>query len=222
VTLCCRVETAPSGVTWVSALPVIHDEWAQFVRSEAFFDDVHWPHAQRPVAGGDAVLARTGYRWRDRHRAVTGVTWDEAQAFCRYSQGRLPWLVEWQAFAAAAAALARSHASTLRSWLPVEHHGAFGCTRGFEWCGDAHHRIAAGPHAYAEPPLRRRLTGGPGCLVPTSHDARLGFRVAFEDAPFPCATRVADWALIDLPLATKPETPRATARVAPIHRRWGS
>jgi hypothetical protein len=215
------VRTVAADVAWISALPVTFEQWASFVRSEEFFNDTHWLHAPRPAGEGDTLLARVGYRWRDRHRGVVNVTWDEAQAFSRYSKGRLPWLAEWQAFAAAVDALTRSQTKVLQSWLPADCRGTFGYTRVFEWCGDVYHRTVLGPHARAESPLRRRLSGGPNCMVPSSHHAHLGFRVAFEDTHFPCATRVADWAVIELPSPTR-DPSSAVARAVECPGEWGT
>jgi hypothetical protein len=201
VTLCCQVRTPRAGTAWVAALPASMEDWGAFVRAGEYFDAAHWEGGRfAGAAGGDAVLARIGYRWPTRHEPVGAVTWSEARAFCASRGGRLPWLHEWRELGSAVARLDAGQIACLARWLPEgRRHQIDGAQSVLEWCGDWYNPAALGPGVRAEGPPRRRITGEPGCMVPASFDPRLGFRVAFESVPAPCSTGVADWELVEPP-----------------------
>ncbi len=197
--LCCRLDTLSAGTAWVSALPVCLEDWGQFVRSGEYFNDAHWQHPRRRAPGADAILARIGYRWPDRHRPVGSITWHEAQAYSAASGGRLPWLEEWQALRAAFSRLDWMQMRGVKSWLPEAGRESFGSACDMEWCGDPYNATALGPHVRAERPLRRRITGGPECMVPDAHHERLGLRVAFEKTSAASRSYATGWEWIEPP-----------------------
>ncbi|MFP3949290.1 MAG: formylglycine-generating enzyme family protein, partial [Longimicrobiales bacterium] len=92
---------------------VTNDDFAEFVREGGYRDREHWtallgdptaPEADEALRG---FVDRTGLpgprQWQGQsvpdgrgEHPVTGVTWYEAAAYCRYRGGRLPTLFEWE------------------------------------------------------------------------------------------------------------------------------
>jgi len=149
----------------ISPVLVTKVEFAQFVRTDAYFCQDFWPlGAEPPEAGGDALLRRLGFRWKDRERPVTGVSWYEATAYCKWRGGRLPYYPEWQKLVASA---------LIGSARP-------------EWCSDWYNPHMTGPKARpVSMPYEKRVAGwNRGDRANPSYTGHsFGFRVVFDEPP---------------------------------------
>jgi hypothetical protein len=219
--LCRRVETRAAGRAWVSALPVSAHDWASFVRSGAIADAAYWPDGRPRTVSADSILTRIGYRWADRDRPVGAITWDEAHAYCVHAGGRLPWWEEWQALEVAFGRLESGQMGRLAEGL-LDAHREIAGDRGCEWCADPYSPHAHGPNVVPEPPLRRSITGPPGRLVPSHHDRRVGFRVAFDVVTSTCGIGVEGWEWVDVASPHEGQDADESRRTAPPHRRFHS
>ncbi len=148
------------------ALLVTYDQFAEFIKTEGYFRPEYWhpdvrrhfweKHLGRVGFGGDDVLRRIGFRWNARRLPVTGVSWFEADAYCKSVGGRLPWSNE-----------ADGPPTSLKN-----------VSEPAEWCGDWFNSKARGPYVQPEPPLRRRVANwSDNSAVPELTDSSIGFRV---------------------------------------------
>jgi hypothetical protein len=123
----------------IAQRPVTSAEFAQFIRSGKYRDRQYWdvpPSVEALKA--DVILRRVGFSWPDRATTVKGVTWYEADAYCRAFGARLPYSDELEAW----------FSRSLRPAPLVP-----------EWCGDYYNPAARGPFAYPTPSLQRRVVG---------------------------------------------------------------
>ena len=201
--LSCRIHTQAAGRAWVAALPVSIEEWGLFVRTREYFNDAHWEGGRfAGASGGDAALTAVGFAWVRRHARVGAVTYCEAQAYCTSRGGRLPWLQECRSLDAAFQCLDRGQVDRMAAWLPEDRRTEFWRPVGHpEWCGDWFNATADGPDVRAEGPLRRRITADPWCMVSTSRNPHLGFRVAYPRVLGAYGSDVAGWEWIEPPTA---------------------
>jgi formylglycine-generating enzyme required for sulfatase activity len=144
---------------------VTFEQFAHFVREERYFQKEYWHqdarrnfwdlYLGREGFGGDEVLRRIGFRWPTRNMPVTGVSWFEADAYCKFAGGRLPWFYELV-----------DQTNATSSSVP-------------EWCGDWFHSKAHGPDVNPESPLRRRIVNWHESqnAVPELTSGPIGFRV---------------------------------------------
>jgi formylglycine-generating enzyme required for sulfatase activity len=137
------------------------EQFSNFIREGRYFRPEYWDRDVRhqfrqaqpghKIVGGDEILRRIGFRWNTRLLPVTGVSWYEADAYCRSVGGRLPWSYE----------LATQSEDIA------------------EWCADWFNSKAQIPNVNPEPPLRRRVANWPdaGGAVPELTSGSIGFRV---------------------------------------------
>ena len=197
--LCRKVLIPDTGTAWITVRPADTEAVGEFVRSRKYFDASLWSLGRFDgEAGGDAVLSRIAYRWPDRHLAAAGLSWGEADAFCRSLSGRLPWFREWQALEKELSCLDiaafKPHGvnTTMASWLAGHRPAAQG-----EWCADWYNPNGMGPGVYPEAPLRRRTTRPPWCMAPKpSADRGLGFRICFDQPGSVWSTGLDGWELV--------------------------
>ncbi len=137
-------------------------QFAEFVRSGAYFDEKLWePRSPSLPVGADEVLRRIRFRWSERHKPVTNVTWLEAAAYCRYKNGALPQSADAE----------RARAAEGKRDI-------------VEWCAQWYSAVSDGPGVRPEPPPRRRVVGlTPPCADPLWFGATLGFRVELTERP---------------------------------------
>jgi formylglycine-generating enzyme required for sulfatase activity len=104
--------TAPLEDYLIDRLEVTNAQYAEFVDADGYARHDYWSdHADAVLAGASDVRARlldrTGMpgprEWTGqqppaelREHPVTGVSWYEAAAYCRFRGGRLPTLFEWE------------------------------------------------------------------------------------------------------------------------------
>ncbi len=144
------------------SLLVTLDEFAEFVRTEAYFVDAHWDCLSPDrIEGGDSILRRLGYRWERRNLPVVGVTWFEADAYCRWRGGRLPLARE-----------AQSRRGSPPNGPP-------------EWCYEWYFLGAEGPDVFPEAPPRKRIAGWGAreCAAPHAKNVPVAFRVIRQPLP---------------------------------------
>ena len=148
--------------TQVSPSLVTYEQFADFIRTERYFNPKLWENlAPAPKCGGDEVLRRIEFYWDDRHQPVVGVSWLEAATYCKAYGGRLPW---------------RQEILAQRQLLPP------GRRIPAEWCGDWYNPFADGELVRPDPPPRRRVEGWEEheCAVPDLTGEPIGFRVVRE------------------------------------------
>lgn len=135
----------------------------QFVRllvTEDYFREELWSRlAAHPHGGGDAILRRLDFNPGTAQQPVTGVSWYEADAYCRSAGGRLP--------------------STEELGHVRRQIGA----RVPEWCDDWYNPKATGRNVFPEPPPRKRVAGWPEAdsAAPDVIGCPFAFRVAFDE-----------------------------------------
>lgn len=180
IRLCLRVD-GPDGIVWVGVTPVTRDDWASFVRREAYFNPRWWLGATPEDADGDGLLRRTGFDWATRGAAVTGADWYEACAYCRAAGGRLPYMSEYNALTAYMTR--RVPLGALRARFPEALSTPAGHrVPGGEWLADWYHPAAHGPDVMPDHTRRRRLGGGPLAAAAAHVRARpFGFRVVLPE-----------------------------------------
>lgn len=139
--------------------PVSAGEFALFIREGEYFKPRHWNAlAVVRVPGGDHVLERIGFAWNERAQPVKGVSWFEADAFCRSHGGRLPYYQEY-----------RAHKGRLH--------------RGASWFADWFHPNypAGGAHHAPQTPPRRMAVGFDMGVDPNYTEAAIGLCVMFDN-----------------------------------------
>jgi len=126
------------GDAEISTRLVTVNQFAGFIRTENYFREELWDRLCGEIArGGDEVLRRLDFRWEERGRAVTGVSWFEADAYCRWVGGRLP----------------------LRSELSHLRRNRLGSPESPEWCYEWYNSKEQGINAFPELPPRKRVSG---------------------------------------------------------------
>jgi len=145
------------GNICISKFPVTYLEFAIFLQSEEYYENKHWNIA-KPQDNGDVILERINFQWSERHSPVVNINWYEAQAYCKYKGGRLPWMDEL---------------------INLFNNGKTISNNFSEWCNDWYHPSCLRPNVPAYP-ARRRVYGSITCLVPDEFRKFIGFRVYYE------------------------------------------
>ncbi|HKH47272.1 MAG TPA: SUMF1/EgtB/PvdO family nonheme iron enzyme [Thermoanaerobaculia bacterium] len=196
-----RVRLSPF---WIGKLPVTNEQFARFLEEN--------PDVPKPAFWDDPQLNPS------RH-PVVGLSWDDAQAYCRWAGLELPSEAQWEA-------AARSTEQRRYPWgreLPTPRHARFGTTSGtapvgacpagaspygtldqtgnvWEWCADPW-----SPTAYREREKReldpvgqgdsavRAVRGGswntPAQDLPAAFRGRRSAKMRFNDQGFRCIWR---------------------------------
>ncbi len=153
--------TGPYHSGIVSQSLVTFEQFARFIRTEAYFRAEFWDRLTTPPQiGGDEVLRRIEFHWERRQHAVVGVSWYEADAYCRYAGGRLPW---------------RQELLALYRELPPRRNTP-------EWAGDWYNPIVDGPNVLPDYSRSKRVErwSEEECAAPDLIRGPMGFRVVRE------------------------------------------
>ena len=193
-----------TGAYLIGETPVTNAEFEAFVAGKLYLDRAVWSEAGWEWREAHAVVAPRFWSdeaWRaylGADQPVVGVSWYEADAFARWTGGRLPSEAEWERAARGedgrrfpwgdewVPELA-AHRGGLRHTLPVRAlprnrspHGLYDCAGNvWEWCADAVAaglRSARGGSWNAHPPQLR--CAARNAWPPDARFSNLGFRVA--------------------------------------------
>lgn len=134
--------------------PVILREWAEFIKSEEYFSKIFWTEGYIPDSeeGGDKILQRVSFSFKERDKPVTNINWYEASAFCKWKGGRLPYYNEYR----------KTNGTDI-----------------LEWCREGYHPAVTGPFTKPIRPFRKRLSRKDAKMKATERRSNIGFRVVF-------------------------------------------
>ena len=171
---------------WIDVAPISRAHFEVFVAKGGYSAPEFWmtgegvPFATPGITSVDSrclEIIASNTSWRnaimDSHGdpetlPVTGLTWFEACAICRFYGGRLPFEVEWEI--AMASGLAQQHRTDLGKDACEDHYSVQHVNGLQEWTADAY-----SPHYWRADYLRRGVAWAPNAATATvrgasSHD----------------------------------------------------